>query len=48
MRKLIVNEWISLDGVIQAPGAADEDTSANLSPEGMANRTAESARRVVR
>lgn len=25
MRKLIVSEFISLDGVIQAPGAADED-----------------------
>jgi hypothetical protein len=22
MRKLIVNEWMSLDGVVQAPGAA--------------------------
>jgi hypothetical protein len=25
MRKLIVSEFISLDGVIQAPGGADED-----------------------
>ena len=22
---MIVNEWMSLDGVVQAPGAADED-----------------------
>src|ERR687892_57597 len=27
MRKVIVNEFMSLDGVAQAPGAADEDTS---------------------
>jgi dihydrofolate reductase len=26
MRKVIVNEWMSLDGVVQAPGAPDEDT----------------------
>ncbi len=26
MRKIIVHEFISLDGVIQAPGGADEDT----------------------
>ena len=25
MRKVIVNEFMSLDGVVQAPGAADED-----------------------
>ena len=27
MRKLIVTQWMSLDGVVQAPGAADEDTT---------------------
>jgi hypothetical protein len=27
MRKVIVNEFMTLDGVVQAPGAADEDTS---------------------
>jgi hypothetical protein len=26
MRKVIVNEFMSLDGVAQAPGGADEDT----------------------
>jgi dihydrofolate reductase len=26
MRKLIAQEWMSLDGVVQAPGAPDEDT----------------------
>lgn len=26
MRKVIVTEWMSLDGVAQAPGAAEEDT----------------------
>lgn len=30
MRKLIVGEFISLDGVIQAPGGADEDTDGNF------------------
>jgi len=28
MRKIIALEHISLDGVIQAPGGPDEDTSA--------------------
>ena len=31
MRKLIVNEFTSLDGVAQAPGAADEDPSGSPS-----------------
>ena len=30
MRKVIVNEFVSLDGVAQAPGAADEDTSGGF------------------
>jgi dihydrofolate reductase len=30
MRKLIVNEWMTLDGVAQAPGAPDEDTSGGF------------------
>jgi dihydrofolate reductase len=30
MRKAIVNEWMSLDGVVQAPGAADEDTTGGF------------------
>ena len=25
MRKLIANEWMTLDGVVQAPSYADED-----------------------
>jgi dihydrofolate reductase len=30
MRKVIANEFISLDGVVQAPGGADEDTSGGF------------------
>jgi dihydrofolate reductase len=30
MRKVIVNEFVSLDGVVQAPGSADEDTSGGF------------------
>jgi dihydrofolate reductase len=30
MRKVIVNEFLSLDGIAQAPGGADEDTSAGF------------------
>ena len=34
MRKLIVTEWMTLDGVVQAPGDADEDTSSGFRPGG--------------
>jgi dihydrofolate reductase len=30
MRKVIVTEWMSLDGVVQAPGASDEDTTGGF------------------
>lgn len=30
MRDLVVDEWMSLDGVVQAPGAPGEDTSGNF------------------
>jgi dihydrofolate reductase len=30
MRKVIVNEWMTLDGVVQAPGYPDEDTSGGF------------------
>lgn len=34
MRKLIVSEFVSLDGVIQAPGSKDEDTDGGFSHGG--------------
>jgi hypothetical protein len=34
MRKLVVSEFISLDGVIQAPGAADEDRDGGFAHGG--------------
>jgi dihydrofolate reductase len=30
MRQVIVQEWMTLDGVVQAPGAADEDVSGGF------------------
>ena len=30
MRKMIANEWMSLDGVVQAPGLAVKDTSGGF------------------
>ena len=35
MRKVIVDEWMSLDGVVQAPGRADEDEDDTSSRSGM-------------
>ncbi len=34
MRKLIVNEFISLDGVMQAPGSPDEDREGGFAHGG--------------
>lgn len=34
MGKLIVTEWMSLDGVVQAPGAAEEDTTGGFAHGG--------------
>ena len=34
MRKLIVNEFMSLDGVVQAPGGADEDPTGGFAHGG--------------
>jgi dihydrofolate reductase len=30
MRKVVVDEWMSLDGVVQAPGTPEEDTSGGF------------------
>ena len=30
MRKVVVDEWMSLDGVVQAPGAAEEDITGGF------------------
>jgi hypothetical protein len=37
MRKVIVNEFMSLDGVAQAPGGADEDPSGGFQHGGWHN-----------
>src|SRR5919108_4059621 len=34
MRKVVVNEFMSLDGVVQAPGGADEDPSGGFAHGG--------------
>jgi dihydrofolate reductase len=34
MRNVIVDEWMSLDGVVQAPGLPDEDTSGGFAHGG--------------
>jgi dihydrofolate reductase len=38
MRKVIVNEWMTLDGVVQAPSYADEDTSGGFAHGGWHQR----------
>ena len=38
MRKVVVNEWMTLDGVVQAPGEPDEDTSGGFAHGGWAQR----------
>jgi dihydrofolate reductase len=38
MRKLIVNEWMTLDGVVQAPAYADEDVSGGFGHGGWHTR----------
>ena len=34
MRKIIVTDWVSLDGVAQGPNSADEDTSNGFTQGG--------------
>lgn len=38
MRKVIVNEWMTLDGVVQAPAYANEDASGSFAHGGWHNR----------
>lgn len=38
MRKVIANEWMTLDGVVQAPAYADEDTSGGFEHGGWHTR----------
>ena len=38
MRKLIISEFITLDGVIQAPGGVDEDTDGGFAHGGWVAR----------
>ncbi|MDZ4717540.1 MAG: hypothetical protein SH847_03655 [Roseiflexaceae bacterium] len=39
MRKIIVSEFISLDGVVQAPGGAEEDTEGGFAQGGWTGHT---------
>ena len=34
MRRVIVNEWMTLDGVVQAPGGAEEDRTGGFAHGG--------------
>lgn len=43
MRQLIVDEWLTLDGVAQAPGQADEDPSGGFDHGGWHMRYADEA-----
>jgi dihydrofolate reductase len=38
MRKVIANEWMTLDGVVQAPAYADEDTTGGFAHGGWHTR----------
>jgi hypothetical protein len=48
MRKVIVNEFMSLDGVVQAPGAADEDTTGGFSGAARTRSSPATGRRLPR
>jgi hypothetical protein len=47
MRKLVVSEFVTLDGVMQAPGGKDEDRDGGFEPR-PSNRWLQATRSAMR